>query len=594
MKLNYKRTFFVGLAFMSICAFWQVYDNVIPLILKDTFHVRDSYIGIVMAMDNVLALFMLPLFGKLSDKTRTKIGRRMPYILGGTILALLCLAIMPAAQKQNNALLFFIGLGLVLIAMATYRSPAVALMPDVTPKPLRSQGNAVINLMGAVGGMLMLLTMMIFPVTGDTPRYSAVFLVLGLVMAVCVAVLFWQIREPACVAEREAADRAAGSSDEDEGVTDAGGKMPRPMFRSLLFILASVFFWFFGYNAVTSAFSRYAEQELQGNFALVLMICTVAAIVSYMPVGMIAQRIGRKRTILIGIVMLGTAFFAGIFFHSVSPLLYIFFALAGMGWAFINVNSYPMVVELSKGSDVGKYTGYYYTVSMTAQIFTPILSNILMEHVGYRTLFPYAAFFVFATLSRCCCAARFGECGAKKGWNAGRGRLSVFFPCSNAKNGRRKAFGGVFCAFLKNTSSSEKKIAMREFGMRRRAAKRREDAARRAGNDHGSGQDRVLVGRIALPSMLAQFISVLYSIVDRIFIGQIPGEGALALAGAGVCGPVVTMVGSVAFLVGVGGAPLLSIKRGEGDDDAARAFWPTLFDAVSFLVALPAAIPALS
>ena len=203
MKLNYKRTFFVGLAFMSICAFWQVYDNVIPLILKDTFHVRDSYIGIVMAMDNVLALFMLPLFGKLSDKTRTKIGRRMPYILGGTILALLCLAIMPAAQKQNNALLFFIGLGLVLIAMATYRSPAVALMPDVTPKPLRSQGNAVINLMGAVGGMLMLLTMMIFPVTGDTPRYSAVFLVLGLVMAVCVAVLFWQIREPACVAERE-------------------------------------------------------------------------------------------------------------------------------------------------------------------------------------------------------------------------------------------------------------------------------------------------------------------------------------------------------------------------------------------------------
>ena len=179
--------------------------------------------------------------------------------------------------------------------------------------------------------------------------------------------------------------------------TDAGGKMPRPMFRSLLFILASVFFWFFGYNAVTSAFSRYAEQELQGNFALVLMICTVAAIVSYMPVGMIAQRIGRKRTILIGVVMLGTAFFAGIFFHSVSPLLYIFFALAGMGWAFINVNSYPMVVELSKGSDVGKYTGYYYTVSMTAQIFTPILSNILMEHVGYRTLFPYAAFFVFAS-----------------------------------------------------------------------------------------------------------------------------------------------------------------------------------------------------
>lgn len=397
MKLNYKRTFFVGLAFMSICAFWQMYDNVIPLILKDTFHIRDSYIGIVMALDNVLALFMLPLFGKLSDKTRTKIGRRMPYILAGTVLALLCLTLMPIAQRRNNVILFFVGLGLVLFAMSIYRSPAVALMPDVTPKPLRSQGNAVINLMGAVGGMLMLLTMLIFPVTGDTPHYTAVFVVLGFVMALCIAVLFWQIKEPALVKEREAADALLGDDDAPEELTHEGGKMAKPVFRSLVFILMSVFFWFFGYNAVTSAFSRYAEQELQGNFAMVLMVCTVAAIVSYMPVGMIAQRIGRKRTILLGVLFLGSSFFAGIFFHRVTPLLYFFFALAGVGWAFINVNSYPMVVELSRGSDVGKYTGYYYTVSMTAQIFTPILSNILMEHIGYRTLFPYAAFFVFAS-----------------------------------------------------------------------------------------------------------------------------------------------------------------------------------------------------
>ena len=396
MKLNYKRTFFVGLAFMSICAFWQVYDNVIPLILKDTFHVRDSYIGIVMAMDNVLALFMLPLFGKLSDKTRTKIGRRMPYILGGTILALLCLAIMPAAQKQNNALLFFIGLGLVLIAMATYRSPAVALMPDVTPKPLRSQGNAVINLMGAVGGMLMLLTMMIFPVTGDTPRYSAVFLVLGLVMAVCVAVLFWQIREPACVAEREAADRAAGSSDEDEGVTDAGGKMPRPMFRSLLFILASVFFWFFGYNAVTSKYSVYASNILHKDYNLTLMLAQAAAIVAYLPVGIVASKIGRKKTILGGVVMLAIAFGVAAFLNSESPtmLMNAMFCLAGIGWATINVNSFPMVVEMCSGSDVGRYTGFYYTASMAAQVITPMFSGFLMDKVGMTVLFPYAAIFV--------------------------------------------------------------------------------------------------------------------------------------------------------------------------------------------------------
>ncbi len=394
MKLNYKRTFFVGLAFMSICAFWQVYDNVISLILKNTFHVRDGYIGVVLALDNILALFMLPLFGKLSDQTRTKIGRRMPYILGGTCMALLCVFLMPLAERMHNIVLFFVGLGLVLVAMATYRSPAVALMPDVTPKPLRSQANAVINLMGAVGGMVMLAAMMLFPVTGDTPHYATVFCIEGVLMAVCIAVLFWKIKEPALVAEREQIERENGISDEETGVVDAGGKMPPAVLRSLVFILASVFFWFFGYNAVTSSFSRYAEQELGGNFAQVLLVCTVAAIVSYLPVGFIAQRIGRKKTILIGILMLASAFCAGIFFHHISPLLYIFFALAGMGWAFINVNSYPMVVELSKGSDVGKYTGYYYTVSMASQIFTPVLSNLLMEHVGYRTLFPYATFFV--------------------------------------------------------------------------------------------------------------------------------------------------------------------------------------------------------
>lgn len=394
MKLNYKRTFFVGLAFMSISAFWQVYDNVIPLILKDSFHVRDSYIGVVMALDNILALFMLPLFGNLSDKTRTGIGRRMPYILCGTAMALVCIVLMPLAVQLHNVVMFFVGLGLVLVAMATYRSPAVALMPDVTPKPLRSQGNAVINLMGAVGGMMMLVAMNIFPTTGENPRYGTIFLIEGIVMALCVAVLFWKVKEPALVSERERVEAENGITDEETGVVDAGGKMPKDMFRSLVFILASVFFWYFGYNAVTSSFSRYAEQELGGNFALVLLICTAAAIVSYLPVGFIAQRIGRKKTILIGVLMLATAFCSGIFFHSVSPLLYIFFALAGMGWAFINVNSYPMVVELSKGSDVGKYTGYYYTVSMASQIFTPVFSNFLMEHIGYRTLFPYATFFV--------------------------------------------------------------------------------------------------------------------------------------------------------------------------------------------------------
>lgn len=430
MKLNYKRTFFVGLAFMSICAFWQVYDNIVPLILKESFGVDDALIGVVMALDNILALFMLPLFGKLSDGTRTRIGRRMPYILAGTAVAVLCLVLMPLAEAMDSLPLFFVGLGLVLVAMATYRSPAVALMPDVTPKPLRSQGNAVINLMGAVGGMLMLLTMQLLlpsAVGGSyRPNYAPVFATLGLVMALCVAVLFWKIKEPACVEEMRRESEAAGVSlDEEEDAAADGdakasaedadtaaaaptAKLPAPVLRSLVLILASVFLWFMGYNAVISGFSRYATQELQGSFSMILMVCTGAAILSYLPVGMVAARIGRKKTILVGIALLFTAFFAGGFFHAVTPLLYLFFVFAGVGWAFINVNSYPMVVELSAGSEVGRYTGYYYTVSMAAQIVTPIVSGFLMGHVGYRTLFPYAAVFVagsFVTM----CLVRHGD-----------------------------------------------------------------------------------------------------------------------------------------------------------------------------------------
>lgn len=402
MKLNYRRTVFVGLAFMSICAFWQVYDNIIPLILKYTFHVDDTLTGVVMAMDNILALVMLPMFGKFSDKTRTAIGRRMPYILGGTIGALLFMFLLPLAERTENLALFFIGLALVLISMATYRSPAVALMPDVTPKPLRSQGNAVINLMGAVGGMLMLAAMQ-FLLPGAKegeayrPNYLPIFIVLGVCMAVCVALLFWKINEPKCVAEMEAESAGLEEEPEPEKNAGTGEKLKGPQLRSLLLILASVALWFMGYNAVTSGFSRYATQELNGSFSMILMVCTAAAIVSYLPVGWVAARIGRKKTILLGVLMLGCSFAAAAFFHAVTPFLYVFFILAGMGWAFINVNSYPMVVELSSGSDVGRYTGYYYTVSMTAQIITPVFSGFLMGHVGYRTLFPYAAFFVFAS-----------------------------------------------------------------------------------------------------------------------------------------------------------------------------------------------------
>ena len=163
MKLNNRRTILVGLAFLSICTFWQMYDSVMTLILTDTFKLNETLAGAIMAADNVLALFLLPFFGALSDKTSTRIGRRMPFIVGGTALAAVLMNLIPLLDDRYAAnpgtgtlVLFIIVLGLLLVSMGTYRSPAVALMPDVTPKPLRSRANAIINLMGAVGGILYL------------------------------------------------------------------------------------------------------------------------------------------------------------------------------------------------------------------------------------------------------------------------------------------------------------------------------------------------------------------------------------------------------------------------------------------------------
>lgn len=400
MKLNYKRTTIIGLAFFSICAFWQLYDSIVPLVLKETFNIGDTVAGGIMALDNILALFMLPLFGALSDRTSTKIGKRMPYIIGGTALAVISMNFLPVGDNNVNLTLFIAALFITLVSMSTYRSPAVALMPDVTPKPLRSKANAIINLMGAIGGAFTLVVIsLLVPDTGK-PDYSPLFLIVSGIMVISVVALFIIIDENKLVAEMKAVNgHETGSEEMDSEDRKA---LPKDVRRSLIFILLSIFFWFMAYNAVTTAFSKYARVFLGiegGGFATNLLVATAAAVVSYIPVGIIASKIGRRKTILIGIVMLFVSFTVAYFFTSYHPLLTVLLALVGAGWAAINVNSYPMVVEMAKGSDVGKYTGYYYTFSMSAQILTPILSGALLEHVGYRTLFPYAA--VFTVIAFC-------------------------------------------------------------------------------------------------------------------------------------------------------------------------------------------------
>ena len=394
MKLNYKRTFFIGLAFMSICGFWQLYDYVVPLILKYTFHFPESLSGVVLAADNVLALFLLPFFGSLSDRINTRLGRRTPFILVGTALAAVLMLVLPLADSSVNLPLFVVALGLLLIAMSTYRSPAVALMPDLTPKPLRSSANAVINLMGTVGGIFALLIIKMLPkVNVETGTkdgsYFTVFAIMAVFMALCALILVLTIRE------RKLAD-AMPKEEEEEHSGSTGAKLAPDVRRSLIFILCSVALWYIAYNALSSAYSRYVLEiwnVSESSGANMMLVATVVATASYIPVGIISSKLGRKKVILFGVAIMTAAYLSGFFLTSYSPVIYLVMAVIGIGWASINVNSYPMVVEMSTGSDVGRYTGIYYTFSMAAQIATPILSGVLIDLFGYRILFPYAVLF---------------------------------------------------------------------------------------------------------------------------------------------------------------------------------------------------------
>ena len=399
MKLNYKRTFLVGLAFLSICAFWQMYDNIIPLILQGTFHLNETLTGAIMAADNVLAVFLLPLLGSLSDKADTRWGKRTPFIVVGTVLAVVLMMLLPHADKTGNFVLFVISLFFLLIAMGLYRSPAVALMPDLTPKPLRSQANAIINLMGAVGGIYTLILISLLLKGGDKPDYTPVFLGVALLMVVSVVLLVLTVREKKLA--QEVAKANLEEETEEEQKADKTGELTPGVKRSLTMILISIFLWFTAYNAVTTAFSRYARTVWGmegGGFANCLMVATVAAIISYIPIGMISAKAGRKNTIMGGLVLMLISFFAAIFFTEYHVVINLGFALIGMGWAAVSVNSLPMVVEMCSSEDVGKYTGLYYTFSMSAQIVTPILSGVFLQYVSYRTLFPYACVFTVAAM----------------------------------------------------------------------------------------------------------------------------------------------------------------------------------------------------
>ncbi len=525
MKLNYRKVIFVGFAFFIISAFWQAYDSIVPMMLVNKFGLNQTTSGLIMALDNIFALVLLPIFGSLSDKTKTKYGKRTPYIVIGTILAVVAFIsltfadnmqlnkvysgkdeaqfietlwedgdnitisnkefvqneekeytlkdyvshlvankdydslsseeqvavketfisfagnynatylyengeyvitendgdniysniITPARSSfawnvtKSNPLplvLFIAVLLITLLSMSTFRSPAVALMPDVTIKPLRSKANAVINLMGTAGGILVLVLGMIFK-TGkpqnQTMPYTFFVLAVASLMVIGLVIFLTKVNEPKWVKDMEEESKSLDNGGEMI-IEDSSEDNPKGLSKgkklSLLLILASVALWYIGYNAVTTKFSLYASNVLHTDYNSTLLIAQVAAIISYVPVGIIASKVGRKKSILAGVLMLSTAFLSATFVTSTTNpiVMTLLFALAGIGWATINVNSFPMVVELAKGGNVGKYTGFYYTASMSAQIITPILSGFFMDLFGdMRVLFPYATIFAICS-----------------------------------------------------------------------------------------------------------------------------------------------------------------------------------------------------
>lgn len=416
MKLNYKRTILIGFAFMAILAFWQFYDQVIPYVLEEKFKLDTPVANAFMAVDNVLAVFMLPLFGKLSDKTHTKLGKRTPYILYGTIGSVILLCVLAYFENRVNFWGFIITLMALLVVMATYRSPAVAYMPDVTEKPLRSKGNSIINLVGYIGGIFATILMMFMlksetvVINGEEKKiyasnqsFTPVFLIIAGFMLVAVLIMVFSVKENKVLAE-------TNIKDEEEEETGKGTKLSKPVMASLVLILLSVFLWYTAYNGVTTTFSRYCIKVWNidlGASSMFLTVATVAAIAAFVPLGFLSSKIGRKKAVLVGIVLMTVCYTVAIFVSAQTAtqnpwIMYVMFGIIGVGWASINVNSFPMVVEMCTGSDVGKYTGYYYTFSMAAQIVTPLLSGWFIKWWGYEILFPYAVIFSAASFITMC------------------------------------------------------------------------------------------------------------------------------------------------------------------------------------------------
>ncbi|MBR6410478.1 MAG: MFS transporter [Clostridia bacterium] len=422
LKLNMKRTFTIGFAFFGILLLWQVYDSWCPTFLTELFgnafygeaakeHSEQVQylVGIMMALDNLAALILLPIFGRISDRTHTRIGKRMPFILVGTFVSAVLFPFIPVFFHYHNLIGTVLIMGVVVIFMMMYRNPAVSLMPDLTPKPLRSKANGIINIMGYLGGACATVVGIFFvlsqylgtqvgkPHTWQYQNIWAIeipFLLASVLMIVSALFLFFRIRENE-VAEQIKGDMERGELESESAVpVEDSGPMPRANKIMLLLILAAEFFWFMADNGIATFMGNYTVYYLgastQSNM-INTIVGGVGSVLGFAFGGVLASRIGRKWSVSLGLgVSLAAYAVWGILTFttlkgaagsgSFPPVIYAVWFIKGVGMSFVHVNSFPMVVELCSSSRIGQFTGYYYAASMAAQTITPVALGVLLLH----------------------------------------------------------------------------------------------------------------------------------------------------------------------------------------------------------------------
>ena len=386
----------ISFGFFASTIAWSVYNAYVPQILEG-FITSTALIGLVMTIDNVFGVIFQPLFGSLSDKTRTRFGRRMPYILIGLPICVAAFTLVPYMSSLWSLMLVLI---IFTFVMSAWRTPVVSLMPDITPGPLRSQANGIVNFMGGVGSLFAFLAggilfNMWLARTGN--GFPAPFIMSAAMMVLALVVMALFVREP-----KNAYEPAEESPKSDIKLSDVK-KLNRDEKKSLLLILFGIFFWFTGYNAVETFFTLYATNTLDmtpGDASMTLSIFSLTFLAFAIPAGFIGAKTGRRKAILIGLAGLTVLFFPMIFIANAWLTRACLF-LAGFFWAFVNINSLPMIVRLSGDAKIGTFIGIYYFFSFSSQIISPVLFGFIRDVVGhYKVLFLYACIaFVLAILS---------------------------------------------------------------------------------------------------------------------------------------------------------------------------------------------------